>query len=219
METRELAVAGALEVALPVFPDRRGSFRPLYEEADWSTLPGVPPFRAVRSGLSVNRAGVVRGVHYAVPGRDGAPATAKLVVCVAGEALDLVVDVRAGSPTFGRHDTVRLTADADRTRAVYCPPGIGHAFAARTEGTVLLYLLSTPYRPADETAVSVLDPALGLPLPRRPEPVLSDADRAAPTLAEALDRGLLPAYRPPATTVAQAGSATGSVTGSRRNGT
>ncbi|MEU6083141.1 dTDP-4-dehydrorhamnose 3,5-epimerase [Streptomyces sp. NPDC047108] len=195
MEARELAVEGALEITPPVFPDRRGLFCPVYQEADFADLlGGLPatansqPFRVVRSGMSVNRAGVVRGVHYARPGAG----TAKVVLCAAGEALDLVVDVRAGSPTFGRWDSVRL--DPARPRAVYCPPGVGHAFVSLTEGTVLVYLLSTPYRPEDERAVSVLDPALRLPLPRDADPVLSDQDRAAPPLAEALDRGLLPGH-------------------------
>lgn len=190
MKARELAVAGALEITPPVFPDRRGLFCPVYQEADYAAVLDGPPFRVVRSGLSVNRTGVVRGVHYA----PSDPGTAKIVLCAAGEALDLVVDVRAGSPTFGRWDSVRL--DPARPRAVYCPPGVGHAFVSLAEGTVLVYLLSTPYRPEDELAVSVLDPALGLPVPRRPVPVMSDRDRTAHTLAEALDRGLLPRYRP-----------------------
>ncbi|GAB3123741.1 dTDP-4-dehydrorhamnose 3,5-epimerase [Streptomyces calidiresistens] len=190
METRELAVTGALEIAPPVFPDRRGLFCPVYQEADYGAVLDGTPFRVVRSGLSVNRTGVVRGVHYA----RSHPGTAKIILCAAGEALDLVVDVRVGSPTFGHWDSVRLTPA--RPRAVYCPPGVGHAFVSLAEGTVLVYLLSTPYRPEDELAVSVLDPALGLPVPRRPEPVMSDRDSTAPTLAEALDHGLLPAYRP-----------------------
>ncbi|WP_433544708.1 dTDP-4-dehydrorhamnose 3,5-epimerase family protein [Streptomyces sp. CA-294286] len=192
MDARELAVEGALEILLPVHPDRRGLFCPLYEEADFADLPGGP-FRAVRSGLSVNRRGVVRGVHYS-PGTAEGPGAAKVVVCAAGEALDLVVDLREGSPTFGRSDSVPL--DPRRPRAVYCPPGVGHAFLARAEGTVLLYLLSTPYRPGEERAVSALDPALRLPVPLGPEPVLSDQDRGAPTLAQARERGLLPSYRP-----------------------
>lgn len=186
-ETRELAVAGTLEISLPVFPDQRGLFCPLYEELDFADLPGAPSFRAVRSGLSVNHANVVRGVHYSRTAN-----TAKIVFCPAGEALDLVVDVREGSPTFGRWDSVRLFPT--RPRAVYCPPGVGHAVVSLAPDTVVLYLLSTPYRPEDELTVSVLDPALGLPVPRQPEPVLSEPDRAAPPLAEAMARGLLPRY-------------------------
>ncbi|NJQ03811.1 dTDP-4-dehydrorhamnose 3,5-epimerase family protein [Streptomyces zingiberis] len=190
MEARELAVAGALEITPPSFPDPRGLFSPVYQEADWAAVTGGEPFRPVRCALSVNHAGVVRGVHYS----RSAPATAKAVLCAAGEALDLVVDVRRGSPTFGRWDAVPLSAD--RPRAVYCPPGAGHAFVARAEGTVLLYLLSTPYRPAEDGAVSAFDPALGLPVPPLPGAVVSAADRDAPPLAEALGRGLLPVYRP-----------------------
>ncbi|MFJ7422956.1 dTDP-4-dehydrorhamnose 3,5-epimerase family protein [Streptomyces uncialis] len=188
MEARELAVEGALEIVPPLFPDRRGAFCPLYEEGGFAELPGTPRFRVVRSGLSVNHAGVVRGVHYS----RGLSGTAKVVLCAAGEVLDLVVDVRAGSPTFGRWEAVRLSAA--RPRAVYCPPGVGHAFVSLTEGTTVVYLMSTPYRPGDELAVSVLDPVLGLPVPRRPEPVMSEQDRAAPPLTEALERGLLPRY-------------------------
>ncbi|MGD9483615.1 dTDP-4-dehydrorhamnose 3,5-epimerase family protein [Streptomyces sp. TRM70308] len=192
MHARELGVAGALEITPPVHPDRRGTFCPVYQEADYAAVLDGPPFRVARTALSVNHSGVARGVHYARPGSD----TAKVVLCAAGTALDLVVDVRVGSPTFGRWDAVRLRPD--RPRAVYCPPGVGHAFVAEAEGTVVVYLLSTPYRPEDEGAVSLSDPALGLPLPRGGEPVVSDRDLAAPALAEALDRGLLPHYRPDA---------------------
>ncbi|OJF15656.1 dTDP-4-dehydrorhamnose 3,5-epimerase family protein [Couchioplanes caeruleus] len=184
MKARELAVGGAWELVPPVFPDERGLFCPVYEDGVLDV-----PFRVRRSALSVNRAGAARGIHYS-PGGDG---PAKIVHCVAGRVLDIVVDVRVGSPAFGRWDSVLL--DSDRPRAVYLPAGLGHAFVALTGGTVLSYLLTTTYRPEDERAVALLDPALGLPLPQARELVMSAADRAAPTLADALDRGLLPRYR------------------------
>jgi dTDP-4-dehydrorhamnose 3,5-epimerase-like enzyme len=77
---------------------------------------------------------------------------------------------------------------------VYCPAGIGHAFVALAGHTVLSYLLTTAYRPEDERAIAMLDPALGLPLPRPEDLIMSEPDRAAPGLAEALDRNLLPRY-------------------------
>lgn len=184
MKTRELAVEGALELTPPVFPDERGTFCPIYQEGALSV-----PFPIRRSALSVNRAGAARGIHYGIGGRG----PTKIVHCVAGSAIDFVVDVRVGSPTFGHWDTVRL--DADMPRAVYLPAGLGHAFVALTGGTVVSYLMSTAYRPGDERPVSLLDPALGLPLPTAADLVMSPADSTAPTLAEALERGLLPPYR------------------------
>nr|ACN39733.1 SibJ [Streptosporangium sibiricum] len=184
MKTRELAVDGALELTLPVFPDERGMFCPIYQDGALSV-----PFPIRRSALSVNRAGAARGIHYA-PGGDG---PTKIVHCVSGSAIDFVVDVRVGSPTFGHWDTILL--DADLPRAVYLPAGLGHGFVALTGGTVVSYLMTTAYQAGDEQPVSLLDPALGLPLPAAQELVMSPADRAAPTLAEALGRGLLPPYR------------------------
>ncbi|MBW1600585.1 dTDP-4-dehydrorhamnose 3,5-epimerase family protein [Streptomyces sp. JJ66] len=192
MRTRELAVAGAVEVTPPAFEDERGLFSPLYQEGDtpWAGGAAREPFRVARTALSVNRAGVVRGVHYTRPEAVG---TAKVVFCPAGEVLDLVVDVREGSPTFGHWDSLHLASG--RPRALYCPPGVGHAFVSLAEESVLVYLLSTPYRPEDDLAVTVYDPVLELPVPRRRDALMSPRDRAAPTLAEARARGLLPPYR------------------------
>lgn len=137
---------------------------------------------------SRSRRGVVRGVHFtATP-----PGTAKYVYCARGRALDIVVDIRVGSPTFGRWDAVLL--DQRDFRSVYLPVGVGHAFVALEEDTVVSYLLSRAYVPEHELALSALDPALGLPIPDDTPPLLSDRDQAAPTLAEAGERGLLPDY-------------------------
>jgi dTDP-4-dehydrorhamnose 3,5-epimerase len=135
---------------------------------------------------SVSARGVIRGVHVA----DVPPGQAKYVHCPRGALLDVVVDVRVGSPTFGRFEAVEL--DARSCRAVYLAEGLGHAFVALEDDTVMAYLCSTPYNPGAEHALSPLDPALGLPWPTGLEPVLSDRDAAAPTLAQALERGLLP---------------------------
>jgi dTDP-4-dehydrorhamnose 3,5-epimerase len=131
---------------------------------------------------------VIRGVHFA----DVPPGQAKYVHCAHGALLDVVVDVRVGSPTFGRHEAVLL--DAAEHRAVYLAEGLGHAFCALADGTVAGYLCSTPYAPAIERAVHPLDPELGLPWPADLAHVLSDKDAAAPTLAEARAAGLLPTF-------------------------
>jgi dTDP-4-dehydrorhamnose 3,5-epimerase len=116
---------------------------------------------------------VVRGVHFA----DVPPGQAKHVTCLAGAVLDVAVDLRVGSPTFGRWHAERL--DAVQRRALYLPEGIGHAFCALADDATVVYLCSEPYRPAAEHGVH-LDPALGLPWPDDVDLVLSAKDAEAP---------------------------------------
>ena len=142
-----------------------------------------------QANCSVSRRGVIRGIHYA----DVPPGQAKYVTCTAGAIIDVVVDLRVGSPGFGRWQAVRLD---DQTRcAVYLSEGLGHAFAALTDQATVLYLCSTPYAPGREHGVHPLDPDIGIAWPGDLEPVMSDKDAAAPSLAEARSAGLLPDYR------------------------
>ena len=120
------------------------------------------------------------------------------MTCLHGAAFDVVVDLRVGSPTYGRWDAVLLD-DRDR-RAIYLPEGLGHAFLALEDHTIVSYLCSAPYAPGREHGVHPLDPALGIVWPSTGrdgtplEPALSPKDAAAPTLAEAREQGLLPSY-------------------------
>ncbi|CQR60390.1 dTDP-4-dehydrorhamnose 3,5-epimerase family protein [Streptomyces leeuwenhoekii] len=188
MRSRRLAVDGAFEFTPCVFPDERGLFVSPFQEAAFIEATGSPLFPVAQTNHSRSRRGVVRGVHFtATP-----PGTAKYVYCARGEALDIVVDIRVGSPTYGRWDAVLL--DQRHFRSVYLPVGVGHAFVALRDDTVVSYMLSRAYVPEHELAISALDPALGLPVPADTEPIQSDRDRAAPTLAEAEAQGLLPDY-------------------------
>jgi dTDP-4-dehydrorhamnose 3,5-epimerase len=120
------------------------------------------------------------------------PSQAKYVTCLRGAVLDVVVDIRVGSPAFGRSEAVVLN-DIDR-RAVYLAEGLGHAFMALDDAATVAYLCSEPYAPGREHGIQPLDPELGLPWPEDLEPVLSAKDSAAPTLAQACETGLLPSY-------------------------
>ncbi|HMC71546.1 MAG TPA: dTDP-4-dehydrorhamnose 3,5-epimerase [Mycobacteriales bacterium] len=145
-------------------------------------------FEPVQANHSVSRRGTVRGIHYAlVP-----PGQAKYVFCVRGAILDVVVDIRDGSPSYCATSAVRL--DDEERRAVFIAEGLGHAFCALTETAEVTYLVSTTYNPAAERTISPLDSALTMPWPKDLELVLSDRDRAAPTLADARDKGELPSY-------------------------
>jgi epimerase EvaD len=188
MRAGELTVSGAFVFTPDVFPDHRGSFvSPMQQHALLDTV-GLPAFPVAQASYSKSRRGVVRGVHYTrTP-----PGCAKYVHCPHGRALDIVVDTRTGSPTFGSWDAVIL--DSEEAHAVYLPVGVGHAFVALTDETIVSYLLSAAYDPTNEAAVSVLDPAVALPIPPDLDPILSTRDREAPTLAQAAAAGMLPDY-------------------------
>ncbi|MFC8870506.1 dTDP-4-dehydrorhamnose 3,5-epimerase family protein [Streptomyces sp. NPDC057148] len=188
MESRELQVAGAFVFSPEVFADDRGLFVSPFQSEAFVRATGRPLFGVSQTSCSRSRRGVVRGVHFTrTP-----PGTAKYVYCVQGQALDIVVDLRCGSPTFGRWDSAVL--DPVHFRAVYFPVGVGHAFVALRDDTVMAYTLSGGYVPDNELALNVRDPELGLPLPEDIRPVLSERDQVAPSLAEARAAGLLPDY-------------------------
>ncbi|WP_089156835.1 dTDP-4-dehydrorhamnose 3,5-epimerase [Micromonospora sp. NBS 11-29] len=186
MKIRPLGIEGAWEVTPQQHGDPRGLFVEWYRFDRLAEAVGHP-LRLAQGNLSVSAHGVVRGIHFV----DVPPGQAKYVTCVRGAVLDVVVDVRTGSPTFGRWEAVRLD-DTDR-RAVYVAEGLGHGFCALTGEATLSYLCSTTYRPAVEHAVHPLDPALGIDWPVE-TPLLSTRDAAAPTLAQAHGSGLLPDY-------------------------
>ena len=187
---RPLGIEGAWVLEPKVFPDDRGSFHEWYRGEEFRGATGYD-LGLTQGNCSVSRRGVLRGVHFA----DVPPGQAKYVTCVRGAVLDVVVDVRVGSPGFGRWEAVRL--DDDTRHAVFLAEGLGHAFLALADGSVTTYLCSREYAPATEHGVSPLDPALGLPWSRWcavGDLVLSDKDAAAPTLAQARDAGTLPTW-------------------------
>ena len=187
MQVRELEIAGSWEFTPPAFPDHRGLFAAPYQEQVFIEAVGHP-LRLAQTNHSVSRLGTIRGVHFA----DVPPSQAKYVYCPFGALLDVIVDVRVGSPTFGQWTAVRL--DSEKFNAVYVSEGLGHSFIALTENTSMSYLCSEGFNPGAEHGITPLDPALGLPWPSDIEPILSDKDRDAPTLAEAKAAGLLPSY-------------------------
>ncbi len=188
MIARELGIPGAFVFEPESFPDDRGAFVSPLQASEFAKAVGHPPFPMAQVSHSVSRRGVVRGPHFTrTP-----PGVAKYVFSPWGKVLDVVVDIRLGSPTFGRWESVVL--DRENPCAVYLPVGVAHMFVALADESVMTYLLSSEYIAANELAISPFDPVLGLPVPEDIEPVLSERDRRAPTLAEAKSAGLLPQY-------------------------
>lgn len=185
MDTRPLSIHGAWEFTPRAFGDERGVFLEWFKADVFAATVGHR-LTIAQANQSVSARGVLRGLHYAaVP-----PSQAKYVYCPKGAVLDVVVDIRVGSPTFGEWDAVQLD-DVDR-RAVYLSEGLGHAFMSLADGSAVTYLCSTGYRPAGEFGTHPLDADLALPWPADISPILSDKDAAAPTMREAQSQGLLP---------------------------
>ncbi|MHB1063489.1 MAG: dTDP-4-dehydrorhamnose 3,5-epimerase family protein [Georgenia sp.] len=193
MEFRELAIPGAWEITPRQHGDPRGVFLEWFRQTAFVAAVGHP-FHPKQANASVSAAGVLRGIHFA----DVPPSQAKYVTCPQGAVLDVVVDIRVGSPTFGAWDTVLLD-DVDR-RAVYLSEGLGHAFCSLEDGSTVMYLCSEPYAPTREHGIHPLSEELAIAWPTtdragRPLTVqLSDKDAAAPTFREAAGQGLLPTY-------------------------
>lgn len=180
-------IAGAWTYTPARYTDDRGCFLEQFRAAEVAQVAGYWP-QTAQANCSVSRRGVIRGIHFC----DVPPGQAKYVSCVRGAILDVVVDLRVGSPGYGRWEAVRLD-DADR-RSVFISEGLGHAFTALSDEATVLYLCSTPYAPGREHGVNPLDPAVGIQWPSGVGPILSPKDADAPTLDEARAAGLLPDF-------------------------
>ena len=186
MQVRQLSIPGALEITPRQHGDNRGVFLEWFR-ADRLTEAIGHSLGLAQANLSVSARGVVRGIHFAsVP-----PGQAKYVTCASGQVLDVVVDLRMGSPTFGTWDSVVLD-ETDR-RAVYLPEGLGHGFCALSESATVTYLCSEPYAPEREHAVNAFDPDLGIDW-RAADLTTSERDAGAASLAAVQGAGLLPDY-------------------------
>ena len=186
MQIRELSVQGAWEVTPILRGDDRGVFLEWYRFDRLEEAVGHP-LDLRQANTSVSQKGVVRGIHFA----DVPPGQAKYVTAMHGAVLDFIIDIRVGSPTYGQWDSVLL--EPVERKAVYLSEGLGHAFVALTGEATVSYLVSGTYNPQIERGINPLDPDIGLvfPLPID-ELLLSPKDIEAPSLAGALEAGILP---------------------------
>ena len=188
MQATPYSISGVWRFDPVLRPDDRGVFLESFKESVFVETVGHS-FDLAQMNISVSRSGTVRGVHFA----DVPPGQAKYVQCFSGKILDIVVDIRVGSPTFGQYEAIEL--DADSRSGLYISVGLGHAFCALSDSATVGYLCSEGYSPEREHGIHPLDPDLALPWPEGEHSVLSPKDAAAPPLAEAIASGLLPQYR------------------------
>lgn len=181
MQVIETGLDGLVELIPVVFNDTRGWFMEFYKSETFSKA-GIR-YTFDQENLSFSRKGVVRGLHFQLPPYE----QAKLVTVLAGKVLDVVVDLRKGSKTFGKVHTCLL--DADRHNLLMIPEGFAHGFAAM-EDSLFIYKTSNVYNRDSECGIRWDDPSLKISWPV-PDPVLSDKDRNLPTLEELLRKSLI----------------------------
>ena len=178
----ETSLPGVLLIEPKVFSDDRGFFMETYRAGMFRPLgSGDPVF--VQDNHSRSARGVLRGLHYQEPNAQG-----KLVRCTRGAIFDVAVDIRRGSPSFGRWFGLELS-DANK-RMLWIPPGFAHGFCALEDESDLVYKCTSLYDAASDRSIVWNDPAIGIEWPIS-EPVLSAKDANAPRLADA---AALPAY-------------------------
>ena len=178
MKVIETSIPGVLVVEPQVFGDARGYFLESWNQRDFDAA--VRPVRFVQDNESKSRYGVLRGLHF----QKGKYAQSKLVRVVQGRVLDVAVDIRRGSPTFGQHVTCELSGE--NHRQFFIPRGFAHGFSVLSEEAVFQYKCDNPYAPDQEGAIAWNDPALGIDwgLPEA-DVLLSEKDRHHAPLAEA----------------------------------
>jgi dTDP-4-dehydrorhamnose 3,5-epimerase len=184
MERTDLSISGVLTLQPKVFADARGFFMETYSKRTFSAWGIDGEF--VQDNHSCSSRGTIRGLHYQLQHPQG-----KLCRVVMGEVLDVVVDIRVGSPTFGQWIGVFLSAN--NKKQIWIPPGCAHGFSVLSESAEFLYKCTDFYHPEDEHGVSPMDPALGIDW-QVTAPLLSAKDGKYPLLAE-VEAGLLPKYQ------------------------
>jgi len=180
---KNTSLPGVWELQPTIFRDSRGFFLETYNSNEVAALGITETF--VQDNQSWSKKGVLRGLHYQLRSTQ-----AKLCRVVEGESLDVAVDIRLGSPDWGKWMSVRLSAEAQNQ--IYIPPGFAHGFVALTDSVQFLYKCSAYYQAADEYGILWNDPELGIEWGIK-QPIISDKDSKLPTLAS-IARENLPKY-------------------------
>jgi dTDP-4-dehydrorhamnose 3,5-epimerase len=185
MNVEATSLPGVLTLTPTVHADDRGSFRECWQRDRYAAA-GLPR-EWVQDNVSVSHRGVLRGLHFQHPQPQG-----KLVTALRGEILDVAVDIRVGSPFFGRHVAVALSAE--NARQLWIPEGFAHGFVVLSDEAIVHYKVTQPYSAGGDRTVAWDDPVIGVAWPVG-SPTLSAKDAGAPRLAQFPDTDL-PTFQP-----------------------
>jgi dTDP-4-dehydrorhamnose 3,5-epimerase len=177
MRITETSLPGVLLITPVIYRDSRGAFHETFNQRRMAEA-GLPE-EWPQDNFSISAKNVLRGIHYQIIQPQG-----KLVRVTQGAALDVAVDLRRSSPSFGRHVAVRL--DSEKCEALWIPQGFGHAFLALTDVAGFSYKVTDYYHPAGERTIQWNDPDLAIPWPiDAATAVVSDKDRQGAALRDA----------------------------------
>lgn len=178
MEYIETGIAGVFIIEPRVFSDARGYFMEAWKEAEFNEHIG--PVKFIQDNESKSSYGVLRGLHF----QKGTYSQAKLVRVIKGRVLDVAVDIRKSSPTFGQHVMVELSED--NKRQFFIPHGFAHGFLVLSEEAIFTYKVDHPYTPSQEAGIRWNDPQLAIEWPINPAVVqTSEKDLKQPLLKDA----------------------------------
>jgi len=179
MEYKETGIPGVWIIEPKVFADERGYFMEAYKQEEFEAHIGKVNF--IQENESCSTKGVLRGLHY----QSEPYSQAKLVRVIRGKVLDVAVDIRIGSPTFGKHVAVELSEK--NKRQLYIPQGFAHGFKVMSDEAVFTYKVDNPYMPSHEHTISYKDPVIGINWKTDDslELILSEKDKKGCLLSEA----------------------------------
>ncbi len=188
MTLQEMSISGAYLVTHKVFPDERGLFREWFKAEEMELID--KNFSVKQANYSVSNQYVIRGIHYSLAPQG----QAKIVTCASGRIVDVLVDLRVGSPTYLKVEYVELAEELGKV--VFIPTGVGHGFFVKGESAAVVYLTSSGYAPVYEKAINPMDLELGIkwPIPEGESGVISKSDTEAPSLVLARESGTLPTF-------------------------
>ena len=188
MTLEKLSISGAFLSTHKVFPDERGMFREWFKSEEIQTID--QNFSVQQANYSKSKQWVIRGIHYSLAPQG----QAKVVTCASGAIVDVLIDLRVGSPTYLKNEQVELSDEAGKV--IYIPTGVGHGFVVTSELASIVYLTSSRYAPEYEKAISPMDADLDIrwPLPSDQQAIISKADIEAISLVRAAELGQLPIF-------------------------
>lgn len=170
MQVQKTNISGVLILTPKIFGDARGYFLESFNQSKFNEATGIDNVLFLQDNESMSSANVLRGLHFQAPPHD----QGKLVRVVSGEVLDVVVDIRKNSPSYGEHFSIRLNGESKKM--LWIPPGMAHGFASLVDGTIFSYKCTNFYEPISEGCILWNDPDLNIEWGVN-DPVISDKDK------------------------------------------